>query len=146
MQHKNSKLRLLIRIDFAPGLLDILLQLADRILEGSTGIINLVHNQDSATDEVRHLAQCTHVKPLGAGDFGTSLFDVLVARVGQLFIQRQTDSLDGDVWAARLLKEGPQDARGDVTAASDCNHQVRLEVVEDLGRSLLAQLVHLVEV
>ena len=37
----------------------------------------------------------------------------------------------------------PQNARGDVTPAADGDHEVRLEVIEDLVCRLLAELVNL---
>lgn len=37
----------------------------------------------------------------------------------------------------------PEDARGDVASAADGDHEVGLEVIEDLVRGFLAQLVHL---
>jgi hypothetical protein len=93
--------------------------------------------------------------------------DVGVGVAVELFVQGETDGLDGDVGAAGLLEEGtagkkvllvflgssfvglftrscvPEDARRDVAAAANGDHEVGLEVIEDLVGRLLAELMDL---
>jgi hypothetical protein len=51
--------------------------------------------------------------------------------------------LDGDVGGPGLLEEGAQDAGGHVAAATNGDHEVGLEFIEDLVSCFLAQLVDL---
>ena len=143
MKHKDGKLGLLVAAELRPRLLDVLLQLLDGVLEGGARVVDLVDNQHALADQVLHLAQRAHVQPLGARHLGAGLLDFGVGRVGERLVQRQADGLDGDVGAAGLLEERAQDPRGHVAATADGHHQVGLEVGQDLGRDLLAQLVHL---
>jgi hypothetical protein len=88
-------------------------------------------------------------------------------RVGggiELFVEGEADGLDGDVWAVGFLEEGPslilvcvvtptlrgyvcipQDARGDVASTANSDHEVGLELIENLLCRLLAVLVDLCE-
>lgn len=143
MEDENGKLGLEVAANLGPGLLDILLQLLDGVLEGGAGVVDLIDNQDALADQVGHLAQSGQVEPLGARDLGAGGLDIGIRLGAQGLVQREADGLDGDVGAAGLLEERAQDARGHVAAAADGNHQLRLEVGQDLGRGLLAQLVHL---
>lgn len=143
MENKDAKLGLgSIRSDPLAGKLDVLLKLLDGILERRPGVVDLVHNQDSLADEVRHLAQGGEVEPLGAGDLCANLLDLGV--VAQGLVQGEADGLDGDVGRAGALEERAQDSRGHVAAAADGDDELRLEVIEDLGSGLLAQLVDVV--
>lgn len=141
MQDKDKKIGLLaLATKRLLRDLDILLQLADGILERSAGIINLVDDENVLSNEVGHL-EGTQIQPLGAGDLGTrDLFGVTTA---QVLVQRQADSLDGDVGIAGPLEEGSQDARGDVASAADGDHQVRVEFIQDLVARVLAEFVDL---
>lgn len=135
MQHKDAELGLgvlALEAELLPGGLDVLLELLDGVLEGGAGVVDLVDDEDLLADEVLHLAEAGQVQPLGAGDLLSRLLDDRVA-AAQGLVQRQTDGLDGDVGAAGFLEEGPQDARGHVAPAADGNHEMRLEVVEDVG-------------
>lgn len=145
VQHKDAELGLgvlALEPQLLPGGLDVLLQLLDGVLEGGAGVVDLVDDEDLLAYEVLHLAEAGQVEPLGAGDGLPGLLDDAVAAAEGL-VERQADGLDGDVGAARLLEEGPQDARGHVAPAADGDHEVRLEVVEDVGGGLLAELVDL---
>lgn len=141
MENKDAELGL-GRIGSEPlaGLLDILLQLLDGILERRPGVVDLVHDQDTLADEVLHLAEGGEIEPLGAGDLCADLLDLAVA---EGLVQGETDGLDGDVGRSRLLEERAQDTGRDVAATADGDHELRLELLEDLGSGLLAQLVDL---
>lgn len=146
VKHKDAKLCLCVLAlepELLPGGLDVLLQLLDGVLEGGAGVVDLVDDEDLLAYEVLHLAEAGQVEPLGAGDLLPWLLDHAVAVGPERLVERQADGLDGDVGAARLLEEGPQDARGHVAAAADGDHEVGLEVVEDVGGGLLAELVDL---
>lgn len=145
MQHKDAELGLgvlALEPELLPGGLDVLLQLLDGVLEGGAGVVDLVDDEDLLAYEVLHLAEAGQVEPLGAGDLLPGLLDDAVGAAEGL-VERQADGLDGDVGAARLFEEGPQDARGHVAPAADGDHEVGLEVVEDVGGGLLAELVDL---
>lgn len=145
VQHKDAKLRLgvlALEPQLLPGGLDVLLQLLDGVLEGGAGVVDLIDDEDLLSYEVLHLAEAGQVEPLGAGDLLAGLLDDAVGAAEGL-VERQADGLDGDVGAARLLEEGPQDARGHVAPAADGDHEMGLEVVEDVGGGLLAELVDL---
>lgn len=143
MENKDAKLSLGgIRSEPLAGLLDVLLQLLDGILERRPGVVDLVHDQDALADEVLHLAQGGEIEPLGAGDLCANLLDLAVA---ERLVQREADGLDGDVGGSGLLEERAQDTRRDVAAAADGDHELRLEILEDFGSGLLAQLVDLLQ-
>lgn len=139
MKHKDAKLRLL-SAQLLPGDLDVLLQLAHCVFQRRSRVIHLVNDENALADEALHLAERGQVQPLRACDLGTRRLDHIR---GQALVQRQTDSLDGDVGAAGLLEEAPQDPRGDVATATDGDHELRLEGLEDLRRGLLAEFVDL---
>ena len=141
MKNKDSKLGLLVDVEFGAGLLDILLQLLDGVLERRPGVINLVDDQDALADQAGHVAERGKIQPLSASNLGARLFDDGIG--GELLVEGEADGLDRDVGAAGLLEEGPEDTGRDVAAATNGDHQMGLEVGEDLGSRLLAQLVHL---
>lgn len=141
MQDEDAELGLgRISTHALPGSLDILLQLLNGILECRPGIINLVDNEDPLANKVLHRTKSSEIKPLGASDLGARLLNLVVA---ERLVKRQTNGLDGDVGRPRLPEERAQDASRDVTATADGDHELRLEVGQQLGRRLLAQLVHL---
>ena len=143
MQHEDAELCLgvlALESQLLPGGLNVLLQLLDGVLEGGAGVIDLVDDEDLLAYEVLHLAEAGQVEPLGAGDLLPRLLDDAVA---EGLVEREADGLDGDVGAAGLLEEGAQDAGGHVAPAADGDHEVGLEVVEDVGGGLLAELVDL---
>lgn len=143
MQDKDAEIRLLaLPSQLLHGRLNILLKLADRILEGGAGIVNLVDNEDVLANQVRHLKR-RQVEPLRARHFCAGCLDLGVCAAAELLVEGQPDGLDGDVGRAGLLEEGAEDARGHVTAAADGDHEVGLEVIEDFVGGFLAQLVHL---
>ena len=135
MQNKDAKLRLgSISTHSLSGNLHILLKLLDSIFQRSSRIIDLVHDQDSLSDQVLHLAKGRQIQPLGAGDLGAGSLDLVS---GQGLVEGQADGLDGDVGLAGLLEERAEDAGRDVTATADGNHELGLEVREDpVGRDL----------
>lgn len=143
MQHKDAELGLgvlALEAQLLPGGLDVLLQLLDGVLEGGSGVVDLVDDEDLLAYEVLHLAEAGQVEPLGTGDL---LAGFLHDAVAEGLVERQADGLDGDVGAAGLLEEGAQDAGGHVAPAADGDHEVGLEVVEDVRGGLLAELVDL---
>jgi hypothetical protein len=104
MQHENKKPR---RLVLAPEVLlrglDILLQLADGILQRGAGIVDLVDDEDILSDEIGHLERA-QVQPLRAGDFGAG--DLLGVAAAKVFVQGEADGLDGDVGLAGAFEEG----------------------------------------
>lgn len=143
MQDKNGKLGVKVAAQLSTGLLDVLLELADGVLERGAGVVDLVDDEHALADEVGHLAEGREVEPLGAQDLGAGRLDRLVGRSRQLLVQRQADRLDRNVGPAGLLEERAQDARRHVTAPADGDHQLGVELFQDPRRRLLAQLVHL---
>lgn len=144
VKHKDAELCLCVlalEAELLPGGLDVLLELLDGVLEGGAGVVDLVDDEDLLAYEVLHLAEAGEVEPLGAGDLLPRLLDDAVAPQG--LVEREADGLDGDVGAPGLLEERAQDAGGHVAPAADGDHQVGLEVVEDVGGGLLAELVDL---
>lgn len=103
MQNKNKKPR---RLALAPKLLlrrlDILLQLANRILQCGPCIIDLIDNQDIFSNEIGHLERA-QVQPLRARDFGAG--DFLWVAAAEVFVEGEADGLDGDVWLAGTFEE-----------------------------------------
>lgn len=144
MQHKDAELgprRLSLGAHLLARSLNVLLQLLDGILERRPGVIDLIHDQDLLADQVLHLAQARQVEPLGAGDGRAGLLDDGIG--GEGLVEGQANGLDGDVGGAGGLQEGPQDTRGHVTTTANGDDEMRLEVLEDVGGGLLAELVNL---
>lgn len=142
MEDKDAKLSLgLITAHFLAGLFNVLLKLLDGILESGTGVINLVDNQDALANKVLERTKGSQVKPLGTGDLGSGSLNLGI--VSELLVQGQANGLDGDVGGAGLLEERSEDAGGNVTTTSDGNHELGLELREQLGSRLLAELVYL---
>ena len=131
MEDKYAEARLLRlrRAHLKAGSLDVLLELADGVLERGARIIDLVNDKNVLADQVEHLAQRRQVQPLGARHLGAGGLDD--AARGQRLVQRQADGLDGDVGRAGLLEEAAQDPRRHVAAAADGDHQLRLEARQD---------------
>jgi len=123
------------------GNLNVLLELLDGVLEGCSGVVDLINNEDSLSDEVLHLAESGQVEPLCSGDLGTGGLDFIVAK---RFVEGETDGLDGDVGSAALLEERSEDSSRDVTTTTDGDQKLGLEVGEELLSGLLAHLVHIV--
>lgn len=84
------------------GFLDVLFKLADGVLEGRAGVVNLVDNEDVLTDQVGHLER-GQVEPLCASDLGAR--DLLGGVGAKGLVERKTDGLDGDVGVSGLLEE-----------------------------------------
>lgn len=148
MQHEDRERSLSLNAQPLPRSLDILLKLLNGVLKRCPGIINLIHNQDPLADQVRHLSQTRQIQPLRPGHLGARLLHIPWCRRPrcsrrQLLVERQTDGLDGDVGRSGALEEGAQHTCGDVAAAADGDHELRVELIEDLGRSFLAELVDL---
>jgi hypothetical protein len=96
---------------------------------------------------------------LGSGHFGAGFFDRAV--FAEVFVEGEADGLDGDVGGAGLFDEGasfgvldvgragkekedgPKDTGRDVASATDGDHEVRSEVMEDAFGGGLAQFVYL---
>lgn len=117
LKDKDEEVGLLVGAAKLNGsLLDVLLELGDGVLQGGAGVVNLVDNQDVLADKIRVL-DGAEVEPLGARDGVAN--GLLGALVGELLVQREADRLDGDVGASGRLEERAQDARGDVSSASD---------------------------
>ena len=142
MEDENAELGLLAA-KLLTGKLNILLELLDSVLESGAGVVNLVDDKDALSDEVAHLAQRAQVKPLGASDFGTGLLDLLVVTGGKALVERETNSLDGDVGATGLLEERPENSGGNIATTADGDHELGLHGLEKLGGCLLAELVYL---
>lgn len=120
--------------------LNVLLELLDGVLEGCSGVVDLINDKDSLSDEVLHLAESGQVEPLCSGDLGAGGLDFVVA---ERFVEGETDGLDGDVGSATLLEERSEDSSRDVTTTADGDQKLGLEVGEELLSGLLAHLVHL---
>ena len=90
------------------GLLDVLLEFAHGILQSCAGVVNLVDNQDVLANQVGHL-QRAQIEPLGAGHLGAN--GLLGITTTKILVERQTDSLDGDVGLAGALEERTGDPR-----------------------------------
>lgn len=141
VKNKDAKLSLgRIRSHLLPRRLNVLLQLLDRILQRRPRIVHLVDNQHPLADQVLHLAQRGEVEPLGPGHLGPGGLDLVAA---ERLVEGQADGLDGDVGRPGLLEERAEDAGGDVAAAADGDHELGLELGEELASRLLAQLVDL---
>lgn len=148
VQHEDAKFGGLVGAQPLPGGLDVLLELLDGVLEGGPGVVDLVNDEDALADQVLHLAQGAQVEPLGAGDLcagdlGDAGGGVAALGLGEGLVEGEADGLDRDVGASGLLEEGAQDTGGDVAAAADGDDQMGLEVVENLLRGVLAELVDL---
>jgi hypothetical protein len=79
----------------------ILLQLPHGIFQGCPCVIHLIDNEDVFAYQIRHF-ETAQVEPLRTGHLCAWLLD----RIGtQGLIEGKTDSLDGNVWAARLLQK-----------------------------------------
>jgi len=95
VQHEDRELRgLRTSAGLLCGLGDILLQLLNGVLEGSPGVVNLVHDQDVLSDQVGHL-ETAKIQPLCPCNFGAGLLNLGVGT--ERLVQRKADSLDGDV-------------------------------------------------
>lgn len=156
VQNEDEEVGLLaLTAELLLGNLDILLELAHGVLEGCAGVIDLVHDQNVLADQVGHL-EGAHVEPLGAGDLGAG--NLLGIAATEILVEGETDGLDGDVGVAGALEEGstrsvwstcvgdldiPKNAGRDVTTTADSDHQIGVEVLEDLFGRGLAQLVDL---
>lgn len=128
--------------------LDILLKLLNGILKRRPGIIHLIHDQYPLPDQVRHLSQTRQVQPLCPRHLCSWLLNISRCRGSrcsrrQLLVERQPDGLDGDVGGSGALEEGAQHARGHVATTADGDHELWVELIEDLWRSFLAKLVDL---
>ena len=113
MQHEHTKPRLQA-LSFparrARRRIDILLQLAHRILERGARVVDLVDDQHALANEIAHLER-GEVEPLRAGYFGAGRFGGTVGRGGGIgggegFVEGEADGLDGNVRAAGLFEEG----------------------------------------
>lgn len=142
MKHEDRKSSLLaLTAQLLLCNLNILLQLANSILERCTGVVDLIDDQDVLANQVRHLERA-EIEPLGTCDVGGGGLDIGVG--AQVLVEGETDGLDRNVGVARLAKEGSEDTGWDVTATADGDHKVRLEVVEDLLSRCTAKLVDLI--
>lgn len=144
MENKDAKLclgQVLATTHSLTSSLDILLELLDGVFKSGSGIIDLVDNEDALADQVLHLTEGSKVEPLGTGDLFANLLDLGILTEG--LVQRQANSLNGDVGKAGLLEERSQDTGGDVAAAADGNHELGLELTQKTVGRLLAQLVDL---
>lgn len=144
VENKDAKLRLgqvLATTHSLTSSLNILLELLDGVFKSGSGIIDLVDNEDALANQVLHLTQGSEVEPLGTGDLFANLLNLGI--LAERLVQRQADSLNGDIGRAGLLEERSQDTGGDVAAAADGNHQLGLELTQKTVGRLLAQLVDL---
>ena len=62
---------------------------------------------------------------------------------GECLVQRKSNSLNGDVVAARLLQERAKDAGGDIATAAYSNDKAWLKGRDDFRGRSLAELVYL---
>jgi hypothetical protein len=105
VKHKDKEVRLLsLASKLLLCLLDVLLELANRILQSSPGVVDLIYNKDVLANEICHL-QRTEVQPLCPSHLGSrNLFGVATAKI---LIERKTDGLDRNVRFASTLEERP---------------------------------------
>jgi hypothetical protein len=104
VQNKNEEVGLLsLATKLLLSELNILLELADSVLQGCAGIIDLIDDKNVLANQVGHL-QRAHVQPLRAGDLGTG--DLLGVSAAQILVKGKADSLDGDVGVTGLLEKG----------------------------------------
>ena len=131
MEDKDAKLCLgRITAHALSCCLNVLLELLDGVLERCPGVVDLINNEDLLANQVLHLAKSAEVKPLGASNLGAGLLDLVVA---ERLVEGQTNGLDRDVGRAGLLQKRAQDTGGNVTTTADGDHELRLEVIEQLG-------------
>lgn len=103
MQHEDEKAGLLpLTTKLLLRLLDVLLELTHGVLEGGTGVIDLINNEDILANQVGHL-QGAHIQPLRTSDFGTG--DFFSIATTQIFVEGETDRLNGDVGVTGALEE-----------------------------------------
>jgi hypothetical protein len=106
VQDEDAEMRLLaLAAELLHRGLDVLFELAHRVLERRARIVHLVDNQDVLANQVRHL-EGREVQPLRARYFCAGRFNVWVAGGAELFVQGEADGLDGDVGCAGFLEEG----------------------------------------
>lgn len=103
MKYKDEEVGLLsLTAELLLSHLHVLLQLTDRIFQGCPGVIDLVHNEDVLANKIGHLERA-EVEPLSPGHLGSgNLFGVTTS---QVLIERQADSLNGNVGLAGTLEE-----------------------------------------
>ena len=128
MQDKHKELCLLILPSHTPGLLlDILCEFLNGVLEGRTGIVDFIDNQDVLSNKVASFYG-GEVEPLGAGDLGSEgLFGGVW--VGEFFVEGEADGLDGDVGWSGGFEEGAEDTGGDETSTSDAVWRERKKLI-----------------
>lgn len=103
VKHKHKEVGFLpLPTQLLLGVVHILLQLAHCIFQRRPGVIDLVDNQDVLANQVVHL-QRAQVQPLRARDLGPRHFFGVAA--AQVFVQRETNRLDGDVGLPRTFQE-----------------------------------------
>lgn len=104
VKHKDEEVSLLaLTTQLLLRRLNVLLEFPNGIFQRRPGVIDLVHDEDVLSDQVVHL-QRAQVQPLCASDLCTrNLFGVAAT---QVFVERQTDSLDGNVGLTGALQEG----------------------------------------
>jgi hypothetical protein len=82
VQHEDRKGSLLaLPSQLALCLLDVLLQLPNRVFQRRPGVIDLVYDEHVLANQVGHL-QTAEVEPLSAGDFGSGLLEIGVCAEG----------------------------------------------------------------
>lgn len=104
MQNEDKEVSLLaLTTKLLLSNLNILLKLTHSVLQSCTGIIDLIDNENVLANQVGHLERA-HIQPLCAGDLGTG--DLLGITTTQVFIEGETNSLNGDVGVTGALEEG----------------------------------------
>lgn len=85
-------------------------------------------NDEDPPAEEGPAAKSREVEPLGADDL---LAELLLGSLTELLVEREPDSLDGDVLLSLSLAEGAHDARGEESTAADGDKEVRPDEVRE---------------
>jgi hypothetical protein len=102
MQHKDAEVgALACPTKLLAGLLDVLGELSDRVLQSLSRIVDFVNDEDVLADKVRHF-EAAHVQPLCSCNDGAWLLNRVAS---QRFVEGQTDSLNRYIWRSRPLQK-----------------------------------------
>lgn len=103
MKHKHKKVGLLaLASQLFLSILHIFLELPHGVFQRRPGVIYLINNKDILANQVVHL-QGAQIQPLCAGDLGAG--DFFRVSAAQVFVQRETDGLDGNVGLAGAFQK-----------------------------------------
>ena len=133
----------LLEVDALSGGLisGVLLELAEGVVEGGSGVVDLVDDENVLADQVE-LALLV-VDPLGALDGDTELLGLTITSSVDVLVQGEDNSEDAHSGHTLLLEECTEDTGRDETTTTDSDDVVWLELLDALSGDL-AQLVHVV--